>query len=542
MSQLIEKIRQSVIGQRQPVRTPFGVKPLVYADYTASGRSLDFVEDLIQKQIMPVYANTHTETTYTGARTTAWRESARKIIRSAVNGTDEDKVIFVGSGATAAINRLIDVLGLRCPDQAPGAGGRKVVLVGPYEHHSNELPWRESAAEVRVIPLDTQGQIDQDALRHTLQSLQGAELIIGSFSAASNVTGIKTDVGAVTRLLKSYGALACWDYAAAGPYTAIDMTGKDAVFLSPHKFVGGPGTPGVLIAKSTWFRNAVPAVPGGGTVSFVTPDDHVYISDIERREEAGTPAIIESIRAGLVVSLQQQVGIHVIETRERDMARYVMQRLQAIPGLQILGSPDAERLPIFSLRFWHQGRELHYGFIVSLLNDLFGIQVRGGCSCAGPYAHHLLGLTSRQSKAIETAVSQGASIMRPGWVRLNFNYFIDDEERDFLLNALELVAREGWRLLPFYRYDRLSGVWRYGEQSEGKEDPIAAINWLNDTVANERPLGPEVLAKTLIDARQQLAATKKSHTMAAYSVQGMFPEHEAIRWFVSPDEIVCNDL
>ena len=542
MSQLIEKIRQSVIGQRQPLRTPFGVKPLIYADYTASGRSLDFIEDLIQTQVMPVYANTHTETTYTGAQTTAWRESARKMIRAAVNGTAEDKVIFVGSGATAAINRFIDVLNLRCPDKSGKQAGRKVVLVGPYEHHSNELPWRESAADVCVIPLDSQGRLDLQALQRTLESAQGAELIIGSFSAASNVTGIKTDVDAVTRILKSYGALACWDYAAAGPYTAIDMTDKDAVFLSPHKFVGGPGTPGVLIAKSRWFQNAVPVMPGGGTVSFVTPDDHVYISDIERREEAGTPAIIESIRAGLVVSLQQQVGTDLIEKRERNMANYVMQRLQAIQGVEVLGSAEAERLPIFSLRFRHDGRELHYGFIVSLLNDLFGIQVRGGCSCAGPYAHHLLGLSAQHSKAIEAAVSQGASIMRPGWVRLNFNYFIDDEERDFLISAIELVARYGWRLLPCYQYDKVAGVWRFAGQRNEKPDPVAAIDWLNLQSRSIESLGPDSLAQTLQEAEKHLRAAPVVGRHAAFSIPTAFPEHESVRWFVSPDEVVCNEL
>ncbi|ALO45973.1 aminotransferase class V-fold PLP-dependent enzyme [Pseudohongiella spirulinae] len=542
MSQLIEKIRHAVIGQRRAVETPFGIKPLIYADYTASGRSLEFVEDVIHKQVMPVYANTHTETTYTGAQTTAWRESARKMIRSAVNGTDEDKVIFVGSGATAAINRFIDVLNLRGQQKVGKTGGRKVVLVGPYEHHSNELPWRESAAEVLVIPLDSQGRLSLQALQQTLQSVQEAEIIIGSFSAASNVTGIKTDVDAVTRLLKSFGALVCWDYAAAGPYTAIDMTDKDAVFLSPHKFVGGPGTPGVLVAKSKWFRNAVPVVPGGGTVSFVTPEKHVYISDIERREEAGTPAIIESIRAGLVVSLQKQVGIDVIESRERDMARYVMQRLQSIPDVQVLGSADAERLPIFSLRFWHNGRELHYGFIVSLLNDLFGIQVRGGCSCAGPYAHHLLGLSVQQSEAIESAVSQGASIMRPGWVRLNFNYFIDDEEREFLISAIELVARYGWKLLPSYCYDTGSGVWRFAGQSNDKGDPVAEIDWLNMQPGSIASLGPESLAQTLSEAERHLAISPAADNRSAFSMSSVFPEHESLRWFVSPDEVVCNDL
>ncbi|MEQ8801454.1 MAG: aminotransferase class V-fold PLP-dependent enzyme, partial [Haliea sp.] len=386
MSHLIERIRQAVIGQRQPIATPFGDKPLVYADYTASGRSLDFIAEYIRDQVRPFFANTPPATAFTGAHTTTLREAARKQVRAAVNGGSEDKVIFCGSGATAAINKLIDVLNLRLPAeldarchlsaQLPEAE-RPVVFIGPYEHHSNELPWRESIAELEVIPLDTRGGIDQQALASALGRHAHRSLLIGSFSAASNVTGIKSDVAAVTRLLKAHGALAFWDYAAAGPYVAIDMNGADpldAVFLSPHKFVGGPGTPGILVAKSALFGNRVPAMVGGGTVTYVTPEDHVYSRDIERREEGGTPAILESIRAGLVFSLQQAVGTDTIQARESTLAERAMTRLRDCPNIEVLGSHAASRLPIFSLRFRHGERDLHYGFVVALLNDLFGIQ------------------------------------------------------------------------------------------------------------------------------------------------------------------------
>ncbi|HDZ08377.1 aminotransferase class V-fold PLP-dependent enzyme [Pseudohongiella sp.] len=549
MNELVQKIRDDVIGQRQSISTPFGDKPLVYADYTASGRSLGFVEDYIRQQVLPFYANTHTETTFTGARTSALRESSRQMIRRAVNGTADDKVIFCGSGATAAINKLIDVLNLRLPadlDQRCCLAAslpeeeRPVVFIGPYEHHSNELPWRESIARMELIPLDADGGIDLTALERALVKHQGRRLLIGSFSAASNVTGIKTDVAAVTALLKRFGALACWDYAAAGPYVRIDMNAAqplDAVFLSPHKFVGGPGTPGILIAKRGIFRNRVPAMVGGGTVSYVTPEDHVYIADIERREEGGTPAIVESIRAGLVFSLQQQVGIDLIQAQEQAMADTVMKRLQACANIEVLGSPDAHRLPIFSLRFWHGERELHYGFVVSLLNDLFGIQARGGCSCAGPYAHSLLGMDMAFSKRVEAAVTSGAGLMRPGWVRLNFNYFLAGDELEYLLRALELVAEHGWRLLRCYRYDAAHGVWRHQHASGKRPDPLATLDWLQIPAPAANSCHPVSLSEELASAEALLRGQQPGSSPCTLD---LCAEHEAIRWFVLPRETMTS--
>ena len=396
------------------------------------------------------------------------------MIKQALNGGDEDRIIFCGSGATAAINRLIDILGLRLPrdlderyalSERISNEARPVVFVGPYEHHSNELPWRETIAEVVRIPLCTNGSIDSAALGQALRHYAQRPLLIGSFSAASNVTGIRSDVVGITRLLKAAGALAFWDYAAAAPYVRIDLNREgaqmDAAFISTHKFVGGPGTPGILAVKAQLLCNSVPAVVGGGTVAFVTPDSHRYLTDAERREEGGTPAIIESIRAGLVFALQQRVGTDTIEELERDKVQRAMERLGANPKIDILGPRKLDRLSIFSLRFLHAGEELHYGFVTALLNDLFGIQARGGCSCAGPYGHDLLGIDEARSKALDACVAAGDTALRPGWVRVNFNYFIDDSEFEYLLSALELVAEHGWRILPLYQLNRLNGLWTH---------------------------------------------------------------------------------
>ena len=550
MTTLIERIRQSVIGSRTPISTPFGEKPLIYADYTASGRSLGFIEDIIREQVLPYYANTHTETSFTGAQTTALREQARRIIRRAVNGSSEDQVIFCGAGATAAINKLIDILNLRLPDDLSRrydltAGippqDRPVVFIGPYEHHSNELPWRESIAELVVTPLDGQGQIDSRALEARLHAYADRPLKIGSFSAASNVTGVKSDVAGISALLKKHGALAFWDYAAAAPYVAIDMNGDtplDAVFISPHKFIGGPGTPGLLVAKKSIMQNRVPAVVGGGTVKYVTPVDHRYIEDHERREEGGTPGIVESIRAGLVFRLQQEVGTREISRLEGEFVERALARFSACPGLTVLGERNAPRLSIVSLRFRHGERDLHYGFVVALLNDLFGIQMRGRCSCAGPYGHNLLGMDMAYSKAIETELDKGNMLFRPGWVRLNFNYFIDEDEFEYLVRAVELVATHGWRLLPYYHADTAAGVWRY--QGQPRDLPVS-LETLDFAADPQLGAGRITVTTDLADlcaaAEQELLQEDRAGTRGTLELSA---EAERLRWFVLPQEVAAE--
>ncbi len=547
MSNLIETIRRSVIGANQALQTPFGEKPLVYADYTASGRGLGFVEDYIRQQVLPWYANTHTETSFTGAQTTALREQARAQVRSAVNGSEQDQVIFCGPGATAAINKMIDIMNLRLPRDLADrydlearipAEQRPVVFIGPYEHHSNELPWRESIADVVSIPLTDCGQIDLDVLEQQLGVYASRPLRIGSFSAGSNVTGIKSDVPAVTRLLKQHDALAFWDYAAAAPYVGIDMQGEaalDAVFVSPHKFVGGPGTPGVLVVKKGILNNSVPAVVGGGTVLYVTPQDHRFIEDHERREEGGTPAIVESIRAGLVFKLQQEVGTAEIERREHDFVQRAIERFANSPNIEILGGSEGPRLSIMSLRFKHGDKDLHYGFVVSLLNDLFGIQVRGGCSCAGPYGHSLLGMDMDYSRAIEAEIQAGAMVLRPGWVRLNFNYFIDEQEFEYLLRAMELVAEHGWKMLPYYQFDESAGVWRY----QGESTPLAAnlADWCFADLGDASVAAPsEPLSLDGFSELAEAELTRNYRDGHTYALQ-LSEQGERLRWFLLPQEV-----
>src|SRR3990170_926452 len=452
-SALVEAIRAAVIGDDEAVMGPFGLRRVTYADYTASGRSLEFIEDYIRAAVLPLYANTHTESSGTGLQTTRFREDARAMIRESLGGNPGDHVvIFSGSGSTAAINKLVDVLNLRLPADLDDRYGfrasipareRPVVFIGPYEHHSNELPWRESIAEVITIPEDADGRIDLAALERALVANVDRPLRIGSFSAASNVTGILSDTRAISVLLHRHGALSFWDFAAAAPYVEIEMDPhrpgpdaaldyKDAIFLSPHKLIGGPGTPGVLVARRELFRNRVPVVPGGGTVAYVNPTEHVYLDDPEHREEGGTPAIVESIRAGLVFQLKAAVGVDAIREREESFIRRAIARWEANTAIEILGSHSLPRLSIVSFVVRHAGRYLHHNYVVALLNDLFGIQSRGGGSCAGPYGHRLLGIDIETSHEFEREIARGCEGIKPGWIRVNFNYFISEAVFDYI--------------------------------------------------------------------------------------------------------------
>lgn len=552
---LIETIRRSVIGADTAVFTPYGLRRVTYADYTASARSLSFIEDFIRETVLPLYANTHTETSGTGLQTTRFREDARRLIRQAVGGDENHAVIFAGSGSTGAIDRLITILGLRVPaaldDQFDLSSHippnkRPVVFVGPYEHHSNELGWRESIADVVEITEDSDGHVDLDDLERRLVEFSDRPLRIGSFSAASNVTGIITDTSAVSTLLHQQGALSFWDFAAAAPYVGIAMRQKekgnldykDAIFISPHKFIGGPGTPGVLVVRKDLLANRVPSVPGGGTVTYVNTLVHRYLTDPEHREEGGTPAIVESIRAGLVFQLKEAVGTEEIRRREEDFIRRAIDSWSQNDTIQILGNPKADRLSIVSFVIRFGDRYLHHNYIVALLNDLFGIQARGGCSCAGPYGHRLLGINLETSRRLERQIGRGCEVIKPGWVRVNFNYFISEEEFRFIVEGVHLIAEHGWRLLPHYRFEADTALWRHRLGLPHPPLSLFEIDYGNGRLeyrtSGQEAVGPEEYPRYVADAHN-LFATAATDSDVIDDI--LDSEAESLRWFPLPHEV-----
>ncbi len=560
---MLDWIRDSVIGADEAVMGPYGLRRVTYADYTASGRSLAPIEDYIRDAVLPLYANTHSESSGTGMQTSRFREDARRQILNACGGdAAEHVVLFAGSGSTGAIDKLVTCLNLRLPadldaryqlrDRIPAAE-RPVVFIGPYEHHSNELAWRESIADVIEIPEDHDGRIDLGLLEGALQEHADRPVKIGSFSAASNVTGILSDTRAISVLLHRFGGLSFWDFAAAAPYIDVEMAPhrgdddadldyKDAIFLSPHKFIGGPGTPGVLVARRDLFHNTVPSVPGGGTVEYVNPLEHVYLHDIERREEGGTPDIVGSIRAGLVFGLKAAVGSEAIRDVEESFTHRALHRWEDNASIQVLGSHELPRLSIVSFVVQHDGRYLHHNFVVALLNDLFGIQARGGCSCAGPYGHRLLGIDIATSHEFQEQIALGCEGIKPGWVRVNFTYFLSEEVFSFVLDAVDLVASEGWKLLPWYRFDAASGLWHHIDGAPEPPMTLDSVSFDVDGLHAQTRRHHEqepALQRYLAEARALFSELPPPPV--ALRPDGTTGEaFERLRWFWLPGELAAD--
>lgn len=476
----LAELRAGVIGADMTVATPGGERPLRYFDYIASGRFHRAVEDALNARVLPYMANTHTETSSTGRMMTAWYERALARIGGYLGAGPDDVVLPVGSGSTAAVNRLIQVMGLRIPSQLEDrwamsrlvpASERPVVFRSHMEHHSNDITWRETIAETVYVDFDAHGRVSPEHLDAQLAKYAQAPVKIGTFSAASNVTGILNDVHALARVLHRHGAFAFFDFAAAGPYVDIDMHPRradgapdeeaalDAVFLSVHKFLGGPRTPGLLVAHRRLFSNRVPAEPGGGTVLYTSPTEHVYLQQTSHRETGGTPPIVGTIQAGLAFDLKASIGAERTRRIEHDYLRRALAEWTAEPGIEILGSLDAERLGVVSMIF----KGLHHNFVVALLNDEFGIQVRGGCMCAGPYGHELLHIDDDVSLRIRRLLEQGHCGVKPGWVRVGFSPVTTETDFQALLEGVRWVCREGRGRLENYEMIDETGEWRRRE-------------------------------------------------------------------------------
>ncbi|MGV2863675.1 aminotransferase class V-fold PLP-dependent enzyme [Achromobacter sp. ESBL13] len=449
------RLADGLIGKDAFIDGPFGRKPLVYADYVASGRALMQVERFVMEQVLPYYANSHTEASYCGGFITRLRREARAAIARCCGATEAHAVIFAGSGATAGINRLVHLFGVHA---AVAAGKPVRVIIGPYEHHSNILPWRECGAQIVEVAEAAEGGPDLTALDAALDAPDGT-LLICALSAASNVTGIVTDVAGITRRVKQAGAKLLWDYAGGAPYLPIRISPApdahiDAIVFSPHKFIGGPGASGVLIVRRDAVIDAKPTWPGGGTVKFVSPEGHDYSASLESREEAGTPNVVGDIRAALVLLVKEALGADFMRERNAHFVQRALAAWQGAEQLELLGSLTAERLPIFSFRVRDgKGGYVHQQLVTRMLSDRFGIQARGGCACAGPYVHRLLDIGPAQSRQMRQAILDGREIEKPGFIRLNFSVLLPDAKADFILDSVLALAADATQFESRYGFD-----------------------------------------------------------------------------------------
>ncbi len=460
--------RNQTIGRDASFETPYGVQKLVYADWIASGRLYRPIEDRIANVFGPFVGNTHSESSVTGRAMTEAYHEARRLTKKHVNASDDDVIVTCGSGMTRVVNKLQRILGLRVPDglrkymRVPD-DERPVVFVTHMEHHSNHTSWLETIADVVVVPPDERGLVQPRNLESVLEKHAHRKRKIGSFTACSNVTGIGTPYHELAAIMHRHGGLCFVDFAASAPYASINMhpadpTRKlDAVFFSPHKFLGGPGSCGILVFDGRLYHNAVPDDPGGGTVDWTNPwGEHRFVRDVEAREDGGTPAFLQTIRAALAIALKDDMGIDNMAAREHEILTRALERLRRISGLVLLADHVEDRLPVLSFYV----ENVHYNLIVQLLNDRFGVQVRGGCSCAGTYGHYLLHVDYQKSHRITDKIDRGDLSEKPGWVRVSLHPTMTDEEVDYIVAAIgEIVEHAGdWK--SDYRYDNHTNEFR----------------------------------------------------------------------------------
>jgi selenocysteine lyase/cysteine desulfurase len=447
--------RKNIIGINAEFESPYGTKKIVYADWIASGRLYGPIEDKIRNKFGQMVGNTHSESTETGSCMTHAYHLAHHLIKKHVNASQDDVIITAGSGMTSVLSKFQRILGVRLPERLKQfcnipAADRPVVFITHMEHHSNHTPWLESFADVVLLTPNEDLLVCPERLREEIVKYKDRKIKIGSFSACSNVTGIPTPYYELSEIMHDYGGSCFVDFAASAPYVKIDMHPKnkkqylDAVFFSPHKFLGGPGSPGVLVFNKKLYKNRIPDHPGGGTVTWTNPwGGHHYVDDIEIREDGGTPGFLQTIKAALAIKLKEEMGVQQMHTREKYLVAKTFTGLRAIPGVHILADKCENRLSVFS--FYVEG--IHHNLIVRVLNDRFGIQVRGGCSCAGTYGHFLLQVTKTYSKKITDAIDRGDNSLKPGWIRLSLHPVMTDAELDFILRAINevVVNIEVWK-------------------------------------------------------------------------------------------------
>jgi selenocysteine lyase/cysteine desulfurase len=471
--------RNNIIGIDTVYHSPYGEKRIIYADWIASGRLYLPIEDKIKNIFGPYVANTHTGSSETGSRMTMAYQTAHQIIKKHVNAGTEDVIITAGFGMTAVVNKLQRILGLKIcgkinRKECIATKERPVVFLTHMEHHSNQTSWYETNADVEIINPDVNLMVDLDDLQQKLEKHKNRRFKIGSFTACSNVTGVFSPVHSLAKIMHKYKGLCFIDYAASAPYKKIDMHPADpdekldGIFFSPHKFLGGPGSSGVLIFDKKIYNQTVPDNPGGGTVDWTNPwGGYKYVDDIEIREDGGTPGFIQSIRTALATDLKNKMGVENIEIREKQQIKKMISGLRAIKGIHILAGEIEDRIGAIS--FYHT--DIHYNLIVKLLSDKYGIQVRGGCVCAGTYGHFLLNVDKSQSKRITDKINKGDLSEKPGWVRLSIHPTNNDQEIEIILDSIKTIVKNHELWKKDYSYSQKTNEFNHKRyKSDFKEN------------------------------------------------------------------------
>jgi len=456
------QFRKHIIGIDQEFETPFGNQKIVYTDWTASGRLYRPIEEKMMNDFGPYVANTHTETTVSGTAMTKAYHTAKNIIKEHLNCDADDVLIIAGTGMTGVVNKFQRILGLKVPENLRKFANipdevKPVVFISHMEHHSNQTSWLETMAKVVIVPPGKDGLFSLENLEKCIKEYESTTLKIVSVTACSNVTGIQNPVHKIAKVIHKYGGVCFVDYACSAPYVKIDMhpgdkaESLDAIYFSPHKFLGGPGTSGILVFSKDLYHNMIPDCPGGGTVAFTNPwGEHKYFDNIEDREDGGTPGFLQTIKSALAIKLKEQMGTKKIIEREHEIVNQLFKEFERIPNLNILASKHKDRLGVISFYI----DDLHYNLGVKLLNDRFGIQTRGGCSCAGTYGHYLLHVDYDTSHELTDEISLGDMSRKPGWIRLSIHPTLTSEEVNYIINGVKELVKNHQEWSKDYLYDK----------------------------------------------------------------------------------------
>ena len=480
LEKYFQKYRNNIVGVNETFPSPFGDKKMIYADWTASGRLYRPIEEKMLNQFGPFVANTHTETTFSGSAMTMAYHEARNIIKKHVNANENDALITEGTGMTGVVNKFQRILGLKVQDSLKEftkvpEEKKPIVFITHMEHHSNQTSWLETIADVEIIPFDKTGLVEIDSLKTLLKKYENRKLKIASVTACSNVTGIQPDYFKIAKIMHQNDGLCFVDFACSAPYVKIDMHPEDkeealdAIFFSPHKFLGGPGTSGVLLFNKDLYNNPVPDNPGGGTVNWTNPwGEHSYLEDIEMREDGGTPGFLQTIKIALTIQLKEKMGTENIHKREEEINKEIFRRLKPIKNLTLLAQQHENRLGVFSFYI----NDLHFNLGVKILNDRFGIQTRGGCSCAGTYGHFLLHVDKHESHELVEKISEGCLLDKPGWIRMSIHPTTTNEEVNFICDSIKELAENFKDWEKEYDYNNKTNEFVYKNYNYREKDLV----------------------------------------------------------------------